>query len=513
MLKKLGDYGVTCSHPRRVFNKYIKDWVTVPCGHCSACAKARSNRLVSLVNNASRSAAITYFITLTYRPDTLPWCQFGLEYGNIVTHSVVHNWRYRSRVPVVSQYDTHVPLNAADLHFFSKGMPSLSDSTFLGRGRFGVLVKSDLQKFFKRFRKLFKYAFPESYFKYFAVGEYGSQTFRPHYHIALFVSHVLPFAQLSSLLSLAWKLGFVDFQVSKGSIASYLGSYLVGFSPLPSFFGQEFCKPFYIHSTFASFALTPQQEKKLFQRAYNDRITTIYAETPTGFDLLPYPKPMRARLFPKCSRFYSRSRSSLSSLLQRFGCAVMSQHTDNPLFRVAVVVDVFRDNLAGIDTDDVVEYDMLTLSEIRDAYLDDRESRKHVRYIRLLDKRDYLDLYASYRVHKIASMLHTSDFFVAQRILDYYLGSSDDHGDNYQLQLLKFQYSSFELCDTIDEVKFLYSFFAGPSTPSTLCAAGFDDLSIVDDVYQHFNDVVESTLVTSVKHKDRNSYFQYKLHH
>lgn len=513
MFRKLGEYGISCSRPRRVFNKYIKDWVTVSCGHCAACTKARSNRLVSMVNAASRSAAVTYFITLTYRSDSLPWCQFNLEYGNIVTHSTVHNWSYRSRVPVLTDYDYHVPLNATDLHFFHLGMPSLSDSSFMGTGRFGVLVKSDLQKFFKRFRKLFSYAFPTYSFKYFAVGEYGSQTFRPHFHIALFVSDVLPFSKLSSLLHLAWKLGIIDCEVSKGSIASYLGSYLACLSPVPAFLTQEFCKPFYVHSAFSTFAVSPKQETELFKRAYFERITTIYTDTPIGPALLPYPSSMRSGLFPKCSRFYSRSRSSLSSVLQRFGNALISQHTDEPRFRVPVVVDVFRDNSVGLDTDDVVEYDCLTLSEIRDAYLDNDDPRKHVRYIRLLDKRDYLDIYASYKVHKIATMLQTSDYFVTQRILEYYLGSPVDHGDNYALQLLKLQYSSFELCDTDDEVKFLYSFFSGPSTSSILRSAGYSDTSINAEVLQHFNDVVASTLVTTVKHKDRNSYYQYKLNH
>lgn len=513
MFNKLGDYGISCSHPRRVFNKYIKDWVVVPCGHCAACTKARSNRLVSMVNNASRSAGITYFLTLTYRPDSLPWCQFFLGSDNIVTHSTVHNWRYRSRQPLTTEYHEFVPLNTADIHFFEQGMPSIYDGSFLGYGRFGVLVKSDLQKFFKRFRKLFAYAFPLRSFKYFAIGEYGSQTFRPHYHVALFVDYVLPYAQLSSILSLAWKLGLVDCQVSKGSIASYLGSYLAGTSPIPTFFKQKFCKPFYVHSAFASFALTSHQEKKYFERAYNECITKIYTDTSSGPCLLPYPSSMRARLFPRCSRFYTRPRSTLSEVLQRYGNQVLNQHTDNPFFRVPVVVDVFRDNVAGIDTDDVVEYEFLTLSQLRDAYLDDDNPRKKVRYTRLLDKRDYIDIYASYKVHRIAKLLHTSDYYVTNRILDYYLGSSNDYGDNYQLQLLELQYSAFELCDTEDEVKFLYSFFAGPSTQSALRAAGFNDSSIALDVFQHFNDVVSSTLVETVKHKDRNSYLLYKLHH
>lgn len=44
------------------------------------------------------------------------------------------------------------------------------------------LEKSDLQKFFKRLRKEYK----NVSFKYYACGEYGPKTLRPHYHVVLF---------------------------------------------------------------------------------------------------------------------------------------------------------------------------------------------------------------------------------------------------------------------------------------------------------------------------------------
>lgn len=45
-----------------------------------------------------------------------------------------------------------------------------------------TLNKRDLQLFFKRLRK----KYPEEKFKYYAVGEYGSNTKRPHYHMIIF---------------------------------------------------------------------------------------------------------------------------------------------------------------------------------------------------------------------------------------------------------------------------------------------------------------------------------------
>lgn len=62
---------------------------------------------------------------------------------------------------------------------------------------FMTLKKSDLQKFFKRLRKLH-----DTKLKYYAVGEYGSIRKRPHYHIILFNAK-------PEFVQKAWGLGFV----------------------------------------------------------------------------------------------------------------------------------------------------------------------------------------------------------------------------------------------------------------------------------------------------------------
>lgn len=74
------------------------------------------------------------------------------------------------------------------------------------------LVKSDLQKFFKRVRKQ-GYAF-----RYYACGEYGSRTYRPHYHILLFG------AVPRLVLEKAWSLGQIHVgKVTQASIMYCLG--------------------------------------------------------------------------------------------------------------------------------------------------------------------------------------------------------------------------------------------------------------------------------------------------
>jgi len=75
------------------------------------------------------------------------------------------------------------------------------------------LVKRDLQLWFKRVRKA------GHKFRYFAVGEYGSKTFRPHYHVIVFGS--VP----DMVLTKAWGKGHCHI----GSVTSASVMYCLGY--------------------------------------------------------------------------------------------------------------------------------------------------------------------------------------------------------------------------------------------------------------------------------------------
>lgn len=111
----------------------------VPCGKCFNCKRRRaSSWSVRLVKEGERSLS-AHFLTLTYNTDTVP----------------------------------------------------ISDNGFM------TLDKTDLQKFFKRLRKWHgKNTTP---LKYYAVGEYGGQTKRPHYHIIMFNANLEHFERSWSL--------------------------------------------------------------------------------------------------------------------------------------------------------------------------------------------------------------------------------------------------------------------------------------------------------------------------
>ena len=95
----------------------------VRCGKCEGCLKSKINDWAFRLEQESKRHLYVNFITLTYDP-------------------------------------AHVPLTPTLL-------PTLS--------------KRDVQLFFKRLRKL-----QRDKLKYFIVGEYGSRSYRPHYHAIIF---------------------------------------------------------------------------------------------------------------------------------------------------------------------------------------------------------------------------------------------------------------------------------------------------------------------------------------
>ena len=105
-----------------------------------------------------------------------------------------------------------------------------------------ILWKEDLQRFIDRLRLYFKREFgPTARFKYFAVGEYGTQSLRPHWHILLFHSSDSIHRAITSStsdnynknLSEVWLYGNIYSEATDGHISDYLSGYVNCHSNLP----------------------------------------------------------------------------------------------------------------------------------------------------------------------------------------------------------------------------------------------------------------------------------------
>lgn len=87
-----------------------------------------------------------------------------------------------------------------------------------------ALEKRDLQLFFKRMRKRIS-------LRYFACGEYGDKTHRPHYHAILFMDLPLPLSGIgvnryhSPLVSECWSVGLHEVSEANASTIAYVAGY------------------------------------------------------------------------------------------------------------------------------------------------------------------------------------------------------------------------------------------------------------------------------------------------
>lgn len=129
----------------KVYDTKYRKIQMVPCGKCIGCrldySRQWANRI--MLECKERPINTCWFVTLTYNPENLPINQImNQNTGEIITGN--------------------------------------------------TLVKEHLSKFMKDLRRYWEYHYKQSGIKFFGCGEYGGDTNRPHYHIAIMGMHLDP---------------------------------------------------------------------------------------------------------------------------------------------------------------------------------------------------------------------------------------------------------------------------------------------------------------------------------
>lgn len=156
-----------CLTPINIRDQKNGGMLTVPCSKCTNCKKRRASEWSFRLMQEDKISESSMFLTLTY--DT-------------------------SNVPIT-------------------------------RAGFMSIRKRDLQLFFKRLRKA-QSGDGVSNIKYYAVGEYGGRTYRPHYHVILFNCK-------TELIQDAWKFGSVHYGEVSGASVGYTLKYISKKSKIP----------------------------------------------------------------------------------------------------------------------------------------------------------------------------------------------------------------------------------------------------------------------------------------
>lgn len=188
----------------------------LPCGHCAGCRKDQAKEWSFRLLMESLYHEQSYFVTLTYDNDHAHWCDYTF---------------YKT-----GQYFPKETMHQA------------------------TLDKRDVQLFMKRLRK----AFPEQKIRFYAVGEYGGQTFRPHYHLILFglmveAGEFVPCGKSETgdeyfiwpKLSEIWQYGFHSIEPANEFTMKYVANYVtkkLGVHPNKFYEDQGLVAPFNLMS-------------------------------------------------------------------------------------------------------------------------------------------------------------------------------------------------------------------------------------------------------------------------
>ena len=245
MLKDLIPTSSTsCLNSRFITNKGIT--YEVPCRHCSACQSVRRIHLLRRADAISRMGKYGLFITLTYRYDSLPLAFYS---GNGSVSLYRGDDSFISYVPVDHHYtsdDFYRPVRSV-----TDGRPFKTLSPCQA-----VLHKPDLQKFMKRLRRSIDYHFKnlnidDKKIFYFAVGEYGPASLRPHYHVLLWSNNAEVLSYVQQNIFSCWPYCDRKQLIVKPcdkSTSSYLSGYVCSTSSLPFLLQERKFMQFHVGS-------------------------------------------------------------------------------------------------------------------------------------------------------------------------------------------------------------------------------------------------------------------------
>jgi len=170
-----------CITPLRVMknvqaNVNQQSSIPVPCGKCPECVSRRTSAWSFRLMQQEKKSIYSLFITLTYDTE-------------------------------------HVPITP-------NGFMSLSRTTY-ERKRNGKMrqISSDLQQFLRKLRKSIEGNPEAKPIKYYAVGEYGGITKRPHYHLIIFNA-------TESQIEAVWKNGKTYYGTVTGASIGYCLKYI-----------------------------------------------------------------------------------------------------------------------------------------------------------------------------------------------------------------------------------------------------------------------------------------------
>lgn len=211
-----------CDWPLKVTGKLGQSF-DVGCGRCPPCRQRKVDEWAFRLVQEEKRSINAYFVTLTYNEVHVPITDN--KFMTLLKKEVTKHpkyWYDYSADPIVKVRKCKGKCPSFRVTYPRRRNPEYSSK----------YIKRDLPSFFKRLRK----TQPDVQIKYYAVGEYGSQTKRPHYHMILYniVAPMYPIGPdakgnmkyLCPVIEKCWPFGTVDIGGLSSDSAAYCAKYV-----------------------------------------------------------------------------------------------------------------------------------------------------------------------------------------------------------------------------------------------------------------------------------------------
>lgn len=302
-----------CEHPKTLRNKYTGETVVVPCRECNACRLALAHERETLVKLEQEYSKYTYFLTLTYDNENMP--KFVFQRVGSDSWQMINKCSRLGKVDEVMETfsNSDCDLNSPNV------LEALKvKSRYLHKYEFGYTCNREIALFMKRLRvNIVRFFLRYSKInnlnidyddplRYYAVSEYGPETFRPHWHVLLFFNSDLTAKVIRRFVCESWQFGNVVCEKSAGKCSSYVSAYVNSFSCLSSHLQFNAVRPCCSHSQFFGSYYYRNKFKEIQELPVEQALNHVL-KLGSSMSIIPSWKSFENYFFPRCSKFNSKA--------------------------------------------------------------------------------------------------------------------------------------------------------------------------------------------------------------
>ena len=299
-----------------------------PCRHCPCCQVSRQKSLSTMLALEESHAKYCYFVNPTYDDLNVPAVRVpkDADFGSFTEFEIITPRLKADKYfePYCVDYDSDIEKSIGQLcaqrDEYSRLYSRLHK--FVPHDVIYLLHYPDIQRFIKRFRQYAKRKYSASV-RYYIIGEYGTNSLRPHWHLLLFfdsdelsrdleriyrptVDEINENPDLkfysendcSESIHSLWKFGVATTQRTDKSAYYYVSGYVTSSSRFPVVL-SALSRPHSLHSQFFGQTLDKEEVKRAICTENFEYFRLHYRRSSQGYQI-PYAiwRSYYSRFFP-----------------------------------------------------------------------------------------------------------------------------------------------------------------------------------------------------------------------